>query len=63
MTPLINIENDADGVRLTLRDRSIVLPPAMANELAQLLLDASAEHDPATVRPQPVVTPSGDPIV
>lgn len=58
MTPHITVENDADGVQLTLKSASIVLPPGMAVELARLLLDAADAHDPLGVRSLPVVKPA-----
>lgn len=62
MTPHIEVTNDPDGVRLTLKGQWLVLPPTMAIELATLLINAAHDHDPLGVRPLPQVTPIGDPI-
>ena len=53
---------DSDGVRLAVKRSGVVLPPAQARELAQLLLKLSDEHDPLGVTPLPEATVRGDSI-
>jgi hypothetical protein len=62
ISPHIHVVNDPDGVRLTLRNATLVIPPDMALELANLLVRFALHHDPLAVHPLPEVKPTGDPI-
>lgn len=62
ITPHFKLETHADGVRITVRTGTIIVPADMAVDIGNAILAAAAEHDPATVLPLPEVKPKGDPV-
>jgi len=62
ITPHLKALPHADGVEVCFKERSLVIPPDMAREFGQQLIDAADAHDPLGVTPLPVVTPKGDPL-
>jgi hypothetical protein len=62
ITPHIEITPHADGVHLKLKHVEIVLPPDMARDLGQLLIDTANGHDPLGVLPLPQATVKGKPL-
>jgi hypothetical protein len=53
ITPHIEITPHADGVHLKLKHVELVLPPQMARDVGQLLIDTANAHDPLGVLPLP----------
>lgn len=59
ITPHVTVQTIPDGIRLTVKHSSIVLPPDMAKEIGNWLISSADAHDPLTVPEIPVVTPTG----